>query len=168
MKMRLKTTLTLIALATPALALAQPPRNFDGLTCQSNIEQELNGRQMTNEPVVNLEARYKSLNLKDDGADEISGQLNAVTWRICGNQVVLLMKKDRVKAVLKIPEQYRDKGDIIPCEPVDKSRKGYYLAVPGKNGPKGIHTEATWRLDEKTLTFTLEPVPLECEHEPGM
>lgn len=168
MKTSLAKKLAVIACATPVLAFAQPPRNFDGLTCQSSIEHDLVGRQMSNEPVVKIEARYKSLDLKDDGADEISDQLNAIFWHICGDQYVLLMKKDRVQTALKVPEQYRAK-DLIPCEPTDKTRKGYIIAVPGKPGAKSIHADAAWVLDEKQGRFvTLDSTKLECEGGPGM
>ena len=157
-----KLFLTAILLA-PILALAQTPqKSFDGLSCQSNIEQELQGRQMPNEPVSNTEARYKSLGLKDNGADEIRDQLNAVIWRICGDQYVLLQKKDRVQAVLKVPQQYRNSGDLINCVAQDKAKLGYYLAVPAKGRPGSA--QAAWMLDEKNLKFVAaDPAKLECE-----
>ncbi|MBV8632987.1 MAG: hypothetical protein JO002_00710, partial [Burkholderiaceae bacterium] len=59
-----KLKLAMFALA-PSFALAAPAQHgFDNLTCQSNIEQELAGRQMPNDPVAKLEARYKNLKLQ--------------------------------------------------------------------------------------------------------
>ncbi len=159
----------LVTLFASGFAFAGPAKSdFDGLTCQSNIAQELVGRKMSNEPVVKTEARYKSLDLKDLGADEISDNLSSIVWRICGNQYVLLMKKDRVQSALKIPEQFRNSGEVMTCMPLDKALTGYYLAVSGKRSAKSIHADAAWVLDEKQAKFVLvESAVLECEREPG-
>lgn len=155
------------ALALPVLAQAQP-RSFDGLSCTSNIEQELAGRTMPNETVAVLESRYKALGLKDVGGDEISDKLSLTTWRICGDQYLLLQQGDRVKSVLKIPEQYRSSGDVFPCVPVGGKDGGYIIAVPGARGKSNRRSVAAWRLDEKALKFNpVQPGVLECEREPG-
>ena len=150
----------------PTLAWSQPT-SFDNLTCQSNIEQELTSRQMPNDPVAKLEARYKALKLQDEGADEVGSQLNVIFWKICDDQYVLLQKKDRVQAVLKIPEQYRANGPVINCVPLNKAKKGYYIGVPGKLDGKINRPEAAWLLDEKQMKFVpAEPASLQCERDP--
>ena len=63
---------------------------FDSVRCGSDIRKALLGRTMSNEKIVVLEERHKDLGLKDVGASEISDRLNVISWRICGEEYVLL------------------------------------------------------------------------------
>ena len=58
---------------------------------------------MSNEKIVVLEERHKDLELKDLGASEVSDRLTVISWRICGEEYVLLEDKDLVRDVLKFP-----------------------------------------------------------------
>jgi hypothetical protein len=70
---------------------------FDSVRCGSDVRKALLGRTMSNEKIVVLEERHKDLGLKDVGASEISDRLNVISWRICGEEYVLLEDKDVVR-----------------------------------------------------------------------
>jgi hypothetical protein len=60
-----------------------------------------------------LEERHKDLELKDVGASEISDRLNVISWRICGEEYVLLEDKDVVRDVLKFPKHSKTRGHLL-------------------------------------------------------
>jgi hypothetical protein len=66
---------------------------FDSVRCGSDVRRALLGRKMRNETIVVLEERHKDLGLKDLGASEISDSLSVISWRICGEEYVLLEDK---------------------------------------------------------------------------
>src|SRR5438309_11770993 len=76
---------------------------FDSLRCGSDVRKALLGRTMSNETIVTIEARHKDLGLKDLGASEISDRLSVISWRICGEEYVILEDQDVVRDVLKFP-----------------------------------------------------------------
>src|SRR5438309_8909115 len=76
---------------------------FDSVRCGSDVRKALVGRTMSNERIVVLEERHKDLGLKDLGASEISDRLTVISWRICGDEYVLLEDQDVVRDVLKFP-----------------------------------------------------------------
>src|SRR5262249_8637374 len=80
---------------------------FDKVRCGSDIPKALMGQRASNERVVVIEDRHKALGLKDLGADEISGRLSTVWWRICGAEYVLL-EDDHVRDVLPFPSHSKD------------------------------------------------------------
>ena len=81
---------------------------FDSVRCGSDVRKALLGRTMSNEKIVVLEERNKDLGLKDLGASEISDRLSVISWRICGEEYVLLEHKNAVRDVLKFPKHSKD------------------------------------------------------------
>jgi hypothetical protein len=81
---------------------------FDSVRCGSDVGEALLGRKMSNEKVSVLEERHKDLGLKDLGGTEISDRLFLISWRICGEEYVLLEDKDVVRDVLKFPKHSKD------------------------------------------------------------
>ena len=63
---------------------------------------------MSNETIAVLEERHKDLGVKDLGASEVSDRLFVITWRICGEEYVLLEDKDTVRDVLKFPKHSKE------------------------------------------------------------
>jgi hypothetical protein len=140
------------------------------LNCEIEIEKALLGREMPNEKVASIEARHKNLGLKDLGGYEVSDRLFLIIWRICGNQYVLLERGTRVKAVLKIPDQFKGSDEAMICSPVGETPTGTIIAVPSSvRTETTIRAAAAWRVDEKNVSFV--PVtarPLDCQRESGM
>jgi hypothetical protein len=81
---------------------------FDSVRCGSDVGKALLGRTMPNEKIVAIEERHKDLGLKDLGGTEISDRLFLISWRICGEEYVLLEDKDVVRDVLKFPKHSKD------------------------------------------------------------
>jgi hypothetical protein len=67
------------------------------------LERLCSGRTLPNEKVNVLEERHKDLGLKDLGGTEISDRLFLISWRICGQEYVLLEEQNVVRDVLKFP-----------------------------------------------------------------
>src|SRR5438046_5395405 len=86
---------------------------FDSVRCGSDVRKALLGRIMSNETIVVLEERHKDLGLKDVGASEISDRLDVISWRICGEEYVLLEDKDVPRDVLKFPKHSKDSPAVI-------------------------------------------------------
>src|SRR5262245_20944973 len=86
---------------------------FDSVRCGSDVGKALLGRTMPNEKIVAIEERHKDLGLKDLGGTEISDRLFLISWRICGEEYVLLEDKDVVRDVLKFPKHSQDSPQFI-------------------------------------------------------
>ena len=68
---------------------------------------------MSNEKIVVLAERHKDLGLKMLGASEISDRLNAISWRICGEEYTLLEDKDVVRDVLNFRSTQRNRPHLL-------------------------------------------------------
>ena len=147
-------------------AAGAAPRSFEGLTCKTDIEQALVGREMPNERVAALEARYKKLELKDLGGYEVSDTLFLIFWRICGDEYALLQRDGRVGAALKTGKHVEGKGALI-CHPSDPAKRDVYIAAAGATRTKtGIVAERAWRIVGETASFEPAMDPkLECAPE---
>ena len=89
-------------------ASAQAREAFDAITCGAAIPKVLIGKTMPNGKVVAIEARHKSIELRDLGADEISDRLQMVEWRICGRDYnILVDRHDIMRDVLPFPDHSR-------------------------------------------------------------
>ena len=86
---------------------------FDSVRCGSDIRKALIGGKMSNEKIVVLEERHKDLGLKDLGASEISDSLNVISWRICGEEYVLLEDKDRSETCLNFRNTQRNRPHLL-------------------------------------------------------
>src|SRR5438046_4279587 len=87
---------------------------FDSVRCGSDVRKALLGRTMSNETIVTIEARHKDLGLKDLGASEISDRLSVISWRICGEEYVIIEdNKNIARDVLQFPKQSKDSREFI-------------------------------------------------------
>ena len=87
--------------------------DFDSVRCGSDVREALLGRTMSNHKVSVVEERHKDLGLKDLGDTEISDRLFLISWRICGEEYVLLEEKDVVRNVLKFPKHSKESPQFI-------------------------------------------------------
>lgn len=109
--MRLSVCVLLILSSVSALALNKT--GFAGIRCDSKITQALVGRQMENEPVQDIEKKYRQLNLQDIGADQINDQWSLITWKICGRFFVLLQRDDDVEDVIQLPPVTSEETPVL-------------------------------------------------------
>src|SRR6266508_1101742 len=86
---------------------------FDSVRCGSDVRTALLGRKMSNERIVVLQERHKDLGLKDLGGTEISDRIFLISWRICGEEYVLLEDQGVVRDVLKFPKHSKDSPQFI-------------------------------------------------------
>jgi len=127
---------------------------FDKVRCGSDIPKALMGQRASNERVVVIEDRHKALGLKDLGANEISGRLSAVWWRICGAEYVLL-EDDHVRDVLPFPSHSRDAPAFTgTCQINGKNVRDVIIAVlNNKAGNDPLTASAAWKIDQQRAKF---------------
>jgi hypothetical protein len=141
---------------------------FDSVRCGSDVRKALLGRKMRNETIVVLEERHKDLGLKDLGASEISDILSIISWRICGEEYVLLEDKDVVRDVLKFPKHSKESPEFMgSCQLNGHDVPGTVIGVlKNEDGVKILPAAAAWKIDEKQMKFVeLKPEGLRCSRD---
>ena len=141
---------------------------FDSVRCGSDVRKALLGRKMPNEKILVLEERHKDLGLKDLGASEISDRLTVISWRICGEEYVLLEDKDIVRDVLKFPKHSKDSPAFIgSCQLNGHDVPGTAIGVlKNENGVKNLPAVSAWKIDDKQMTFVeLKTAELRCSRD---
>ena len=128
---------------------------FDSIRCGSDVRKALVGRKMPNEKIVAIEERHKELGLKDLGASEISDRLSVISWRICGEEYVLLEDKDVVRDVLKFPKHSKESPAFVgSCQLNGHNVPGTAIGVlKNENGAQILPAMSAWRIDEKQMKF---------------
>ena len=141
---------------------------FDLVRCGSDVRKALIGRKMSNEKIVVLEERHKDLGLKDLRASEISDQVSVISWRICGEEYVLLEDKEIVRDVLKFPKRSKDSPEFIgSCQLNGRDLPGTAIGVlKNEDGVKILPAVSAWKIDEKQMKFTeLKTAELRCSRD---
>ena len=141
---------------------------FDLVRCGSDVRKALIGRKMSNEKIAVLEERHKDLGLKDVGASEISDQVSVISWRICGEEYVLLEDKEIVRDVLKFPKHSKDSPEFIgSCQLNGRDLPGTAIGVlQNEDGVKILPAVSAWKIDEKQMKFTeLKTAELRCSRD---
>jgi hypothetical protein len=166
-------TKQIIAISAVVLPLFYTSRvcagdGFDSVRCGSDIRKALIGRKMSNEKIVVLEERHKDLGLKDIGASEISDSLFAISWRICGDEYVLLEDKDVVRDVLKFPKHSKESPAFIgSCQLNGHDVPGTAIGVlKNENGVAILPAVSAWKIDDKQMKFVeLKTEGLRCSRD---
>jgi hypothetical protein len=129
--------------------------DFDSVRCGSDVQKALLGRKMSNERVVVLEERHKELGLKDLGGTEISDRLFLTSWRICGEEYVLLEDKNVVRDVLKFPEHSKDSPQFIgSCQLNGHDVPGSAIGVlKNEDRVEMLPAVIAWKIDQKQMKF---------------
>ena len=141
---------------------------FDSVRCGSDVRKALLGHSMSNETIVVLEERHKDLGLNHVGASEISDRLNAISWRICGEEYVLLEDKDAVRDVLKFPKHSKDSPAFIgSCQLNGHDVPGTAIGVlKNENGVAIFPAISAWKIDDKQMKFVeLKTEGLRCSRD---
>lgn len=119
---------------------------FAAVKCGKDIPASLIGKRMSNEPVVSIEARHKDLDLKDLGADEINDHMNIISWRICGDEYMVLESNSVIRDVISFPPHSKSSPEIRGA--CVQSGVAIKEAVVGVIGAK-----QAWKIDEKIAKF---------------
>jgi hypothetical protein len=123
---------------------------------------------MSNEKIVAIEERHKDLGLKDLGAQEISDRLFLISWRICGDEYVLLENKDVVRDVLKFPKHSKDSPQFIgSCQSNGQNVPGTAIGVlKNEHGVETLPAVTAWKIDDKQMKFVeLQTEGLRCSRD---
>ena len=141
---------------------------FDSVRCGSDVRKALLGGTMSNEKIVVIEERHKDLGLKDLGGTEISDRLFLISWRICGEEYVLLEDKDVVRDVLTFPKHSKDSPQFIgSCQSNGHDLQGTAIGVvKNEAGVETLPAVVAWTIDEKQMKFVkLETEGLRCSRD---
>jgi hypothetical protein len=141
---------------------------FDSVRCESDVRKALLGRKMSNERIVVLEERHNDLGLKDLGGQEISDRLFLISWRICGEEYVLLEDQDVVRDVLKFPKHSKDSPEFIgSCQLNGHDVPGFAIGVlKNEDGVKILPAVIAWKIDDKQMKFVkLQTEGLRCSRD---
>jgi hypothetical protein len=141
---------------------------FDSVRCGSDIRKALLGRKMSNEKNVVLEERHKDLGLKDLWGEEISDRLFLISWRICGEEYVLLDEHGVARDVLKFPKHSKDSPQFIgSCQLNGHDIPGIAIGVlKNEAGVEMLPAVIAWKIDEKQTKFVkLQTEGLRCSRD---
>jgi hypothetical protein len=141
---------------------------FDSVRCGSDVPKALLGRTMPNEKIVVIEERHKDLGLKDLGGTEVSDHLFLASWRICGDEYVLLEDHDVVRDVLKFPKHSKDSPQFIGgCQLNGHDVPGTAIGVlKNEAGVENLPAVVAWKIDDKQMKFVkLETEGLRCSRD---
>ena len=123
---------------------------------------------MPNEKIVVIEERHKGLGLKDLGGTEISDRLFLTSWRICGDDYVLLEDHDVVRDVMKFPKHSKDSPQFIgSCQLNGHDVPGTAIGVlKNESGVEMLLAMVAWKIDDKQMKFAkLETEGLRCSRD---
>ena len=138
---------------------------FDSVRCGFDVGKALLGRKMSNEKAVAIEERHKDLGLKDLGGTEISDRLFLISWRICGEEYVLLEDQGVVRDVLKFPKHSKDSPQFIgSCQLNGHDVPGAAIGVlKNEDGVEILPAVIAWKIDDKQIKFVkLQTEGLRC------
>src|SRR5215471_5369212 len=137
MKTKRNVVIIIVALSLFCSSIVCGADGFDSVRCGSDVRKALLGRKMSNEAIAVLEERHKDLAVKDLGASEISDRLSAISWRICGEEYILLEEKDVVRDVLKFPKHSKEAPQFVgSCQLNGRDVPGTAIGVlKNEDGP---------------------------------
>jgi hypothetical protein len=141
---------------------------FDSVRCGFDVRKALLGRTMSNEKAVAIEERHKDVGLKDLGGTEISDRLFLISWRICGEEYVLLEDRSVVRDVLKFPKHSKDSPQFIgSCQLNGHDVPGTTIGVlKNEDGVKILPAAIAWKIDDKQMKFVrLQTEGLRCSRD---
>jgi hypothetical protein len=139
---------------------------FDGITCQMDITKTLMGRSMPSGRVVEIEAKYSKLGLKNiEGYGLPEDPYFLGTWLICGSQYLILRKPSSpiIQDVLKSPTTYSSASSTIAnCSEANKSWRGVIIFQPETAKPPWS-TQEIWEIDQSAIKFRHHTGKFNCD-----
>jgi hypothetical protein len=161
-----------------ASGAAQAKDGFESVQCTSDVRSALIGKKMNDDSIVQLEQRNARIGLKGLGGDEVSDDLNSVSWKICGKEYFVVVGTDNiVRDVLAFPAhsrrapQFTSAGCQVNGKPDSRMivgvldnaatpKEAAHVTTPDKTL---LPATAAWRIDEKTGKLSAVPVAgLKC------
>jgi hypothetical protein len=99
------------------------------------------------------------------GFTKPAGACFPISWRIYGEEYILLEDKSVVRDVLKVPKHSKDSLQFIgSCQSNGHDVPGTAIAVlKNENGIEMLPAVVAWKIDEKQMKFVqLQPERLRC------
>ena len=141
---------------------------FDYVKCDADIPSLMIGKHLPEGTVVDLETKYKSIELKDTGGEEVTDTLGSTSWMICGSEYMVLDRHNAVRDVIEIPQHSRRapefSGDV--CQLNGKPTSGPVVAILDNSSANPTDTShygpgdrtllpatSAWLIDEKEEKF---------------
>ncbi|QGM98146.1 hypothetical protein [Methylocystis parvus] len=128
---------------------------FAQIRCGADIPKALVGQRESNAPVVKTEAAYKHLRLEHLGADIVADDMNAISWRLCGQEYLMLDKGSIIRDVIAFPPHSKTTPAFSgSCRIRGRDTKDMIVGVLDASG-KGerLPAKEAWRIDEKAAKF---------------
>ena len=139
---------------------------FSKVQCGTDIPKALIGGSITNERSAAIEARHKTLGLKDLGGSELAGDLFLASWLICGNEYMMISdKKSIVRDVLQFPQHSKASPEFIgSCKVNGKAQPGEMVAVLNNQaGAENLSAKFAWKIDTRKARFVKSEIEgLQC------
>ena len=129
---------------------------FSKVRCGADIPKALIGGFMSNQSDASIEARHKTLGLENLGGSELTGNQFLSSWRICGNEYLLILdRKSIVRDVLQFPEHSKASPEFIgSCRVNDKELPGEIVAVlTNEAGAENLPAKLAWKIDSRKAKF---------------
>jgi hypothetical protein len=167
--MRNLITILPLALLLFCAGAFRPLDGFSGVRCGSDIPKALIGRFMRNEKAVVIENRHKNLGLKDLGGTEISKGLFSISWRICGQEYMLLEDSHSVvRDVLSVPEHSKRLPEFIGACQINGTKMSDVIVaiLDNEEGMASLSAKVAWKIDGKRARFIkLSTAGLRCPRD---
>ena len=124
---------------------------FNTIQCGRDVPKTLLGKTLPNEAVRVLERRHKAIGLQDLGATDVSDHLNLISWKICGDEYMLLQdKRDVVRDVLPLPPHSKHNPEFVgTCLANGKAMSDVVVAIlKTGGGSQNMAANLAWKIDE--------------------
>ena len=146
----------LVAAICLASAQATLADEFANVKCGSDIPRAMIGQRSSNERIVVIEGKYRSLGLKHLGADETSDQLSSINWLICGSEFITLVdRKGLVRDAIPFPPHSRKSPAFSGlCQLNGRESPDLFVAVlNGEVAGDLLPALSAWKIDLKGAKF---------------
>lgn len=145
---------------------------FDAVRCGKDVPGALIGRELPETAVSRTESRHRDLKLKDLGGDEISDQLGAAEWSICGADYQFLYDSARIiRDVMPFPPHRRASPEFAGiCQRNGRTQPDAVVAILDMRGARvgasahysaadatTLPAKVAWRIDERSKRFVALP-----------
>ncbi|HZS48107.1 MAG TPA: hypothetical protein VFC63_23760 [Blastocatellia bacterium] len=138
------------------IVAGSPQDQFTGIQCGSDITKTLIGRKIGNGSSEAIEKKHTDLGLKDLGGDEIADKLFSSSWRICGDEYMLLLDgRSIIRDTIKVPAHSKKSPESIgKCQANGTKIPGTVVAIlNNEEGKDSLSATAAWKIDTKTAKF---------------
>lgn len=134
---------------------------FGKVKCGADIPKALIGQRSSNERIVVIEGRNRSLGLKHLGADETSDQLSSINWLICGSEFITLVdRKGMVRDAIAFPPHSKKSPAFSGlCKLNGRDLPDIFSAVLNAEvAGDMLPALSAWKIDLKAAKFIKVPV----------